>query len=68
MKCVLCKFQVATTGHNKKDCCADCFWDRDAEEKKARRSNPEWQRQRAFSAIKVLFQEKNKIESVSLPF
>jgi hypothetical protein len=53
--CILCKTEPATMGWSEKDCCADCFWDRDAEEKRIRRADPEWQTQRAFSATNVIF-------------
>jgi hypothetical protein len=47
-------------GWSKRDCCADCFWDRDAEEKKVKRANPKWQFQAAFSSAKVLFNKSDE--------
>lgn len=59
MKCILCKNEPATTGWSDKDCCADCFWERDAEEKRIKRSNPIRQYNAAFTSSITLF---NKTE------
>ncbi len=58
--CILCNYDPATMGWFEEDCCAECFWARDAEEKKVKRSNPQWRFQAAYSAAKVLFNKSDK--------
>ncbi len=60
MNCSICNYEPATMGWREIDCCAECFWDRDAEEKKARRSDPKWKYNRAFAAAKVLFNKTDE--------
>ncbi len=67
ISCVVCKERPATMTWDERvwDHCADCYWYKDAYEKRKRRANPEWQFQAAYSSAITLF---NKTEEEAVSF